>query len=111
MEVSLTTHGVWTVVTPHSARLDAHDAPRLKQFLRAAIPRGNSNVVFDLSHVELMDSSGLAVVISGLKAARLAGGDLRIARPTDQVRFLFELTGLDRVMRLYPTVEEALVGY
>jgi len=92
-------------------RLDLLAAPEVRQSVVQAIAAGSRRLVVDLAEVSFMDSSGLAALISGLKAARLAGGDLRIARPTDQTRFLFELTGLDRVMRLYPTVEEALVGY
>ena len=44
----------------------------------------------------------------GWKSARLAGGDMRIARPGEQARIILSLTTLDRVMRPYDTVEEAL---
>jgi hypothetical protein len=54
---------------------------------------------------------GLGALIGGLKAARLAGGDLRYTRPGEQARLVLELTRLDRVLRPYPTVEDALAGY
>jgi anti-sigma B factor antagonist len=58
-----------------------------------------------------MDSSGLAALISGLKTARLAGGDLRIARANEQIRSLLKITNLDHVLRPYTTIEEATAGY
>jgi anti-anti-sigma factor len=98
------------VVRP-TGRLDLLTATVVRQSLAQAIAAGNHRLIVDLAEVPFIDSSGLGALISGLKAARLAGGDLRIARLTDQARQLFVLTGLDRVLRPYPTVEEALAGY
>jgi anti-anti-sigma factor len=64
-----------------------------------------------MADVDFVDSSGLGAIIGVLKAARQVGGDLRIARPTSQLRSILELTMLDRVLRPYETVEEALTGY
>ena len=61
-----------------------------------------TRVVVDLSAVEFIDSSGLGALISGLKVARQAGGDLRIAAPTRQVITVLELTNLNRVLRAHP---------
>lgn len=92
-------------------RLDLLTGSVVRQSVAQTIAAGNRRLIVDLAEVSFMDSSGLAALISGLKAARLAGGDLRIARLTDQVHQLFELTGLNRVLRPYATVEEALAGY
>lgn len=92
-------------------RLDLLTAADLKQQLVDAVTAGNRRVVVDLEHVTFMDSSGLGALIGGLKAARLQGGDLRIARTPDQARAVLNLTTLDRVLRPYVTVEEALAGY
>ncbi len=55
-----------------------------------------------------MDSSGLGALVASLKRARQAGGDLRIASLTPQVQMVLQLTNLDRVLRPYASVEEAL---
>jgi anti-sigma B factor antagonist len=57
-----------------------------------------------------MDSSGLGALIAGLKSARQAGGDLRLARPNEQVRTVLSLTNLDRVLRARDTVDGAYDG-
>ena len=92
-------------------RLDLLSAAEFRQRLAQAVAEGNRRLIVDLAEVPFVDSSGLGALISGLKTARLAGGDLRIARPTDQARSLLELTVLDRVLRPYPSIEEALAGY
>src|SRR5205809_5297005 len=52
--------------------------------LAAAVEDGNRQLVVDLDQVNFIDSSGLGALISGLKSARQAGGDLRIANPSEQ---------------------------
>jgi anti-anti-sigma factor len=98
-----------TVVRP-VGRLDLLSAAELRQQLAREVAAGRSRLVVDLAQVAFIDSSGLGALIGGLKAARLAGGDLRIARPSEQARIVLELTTLDRVLKPYPTVEEALAG-
>jgi anti-sigma B factor antagonist len=54
-----------------------------------------------------MDSSGLGALIGCLKAARQAGGDLRIAAVQPQVKMVLELTSMDRVLTSYASADEA----
>jgi anti-anti-sigma factor len=99
-----------SVVAPRG-RLDLASAPTLRERLRQLIASGTSRLVVDLGDVTFVDSSGLGAVIGGLKAARQAGGDLRIARPNQQVQLVLNLTSLNKVLRPYGTLEEALSGY
>ncbi len=100
--------GQAAVITPEG-RLDLASASEFKQILTDAVEAGDRILVVDLSNVPFVDSSGLGALISGMKATRIAGGDLRIAKVGDQARLILELTALDKVMKIYPTVEEALV--
>jgi anti-sigma B factor antagonist len=92
-------------------RIDLLTAPEVRQLLTNAVTSGHRRLVVDLGDVSFMDSSGLGALISGLKATRQAGGDLRIARPNTQVETALKLTSLDRVLTIYRSVEEALTGY
>ena len=91
-----------------ATRLTMVNATELRTAVGSAVEQGRTTVVVDLGECEFMDSSGLGAIIGGLKVARQAGGDLRIARLSPQVRTVLELTNLDRVLRPYPTVEAAL---
>jgi anti-sigma B factor antagonist len=92
-------------------RLDLVTAPQVKDLLAKTVAEGHPRLVVDLAEVSFIDSSGLGALISGLKAARVAGGDLRLACVGEQGRVVLGLTTLDRVLRPYATVEEALAGY
>jgi anti-sigma B factor antagonist len=92
-------------------RLDLVSAGPAKQSMVEAIEGGQRRLVLDMAHVDFVDSSGLGAIVGVLKAARQAGGDLRIAGATSQLLSILELTMLDRVLRPYVTVEEALTGY
>jgi anti-sigma B factor antagonist len=94
------------VVRPEG-RLNMVAAPGLRKELHSLVEQGNSRIVVDLSGTDFIDSSGLGALISGLKAARQAGGDLRIAAPTRQVTTVMELTNLNRVLRSHETADGA----
>lgn len=97
------------VITPRG-RLNMVAAPRLRTLLTETVKGGQKRIVVDLSATDFMDSSGLGAIIAGLKTARQAGGDLRIASVTPQVAMVLQLTNLDRVLRAYETPEAALGG-
>lgn len=94
------------VVRP-SGRLTMVTAPDLREALLALVDAGDSRIVVDLRDVEFIDSSGLGALISGLRAARQAGGDLRIASPNQQVQSVLEVTSLNRVLSSYESAEVA----
>lgn len=94
------------VVTPQG-RLNMVAARRLKEVLGDLIGGGTNRIVVDMAETTFLDSSGLGALIGGLKSARQAGGDLRVARPTDSVLNVFRLTNLDRVLRPRDSVQEA----
>ena len=91
-------------------RLTMVNAAALRSTVTDALAAGRTRIVLDLSDCEFMDSSGLGAVIGGLKTARQAGGDLRIASLTPQVVTVLQLTNLDRVLRPYDSVAGALGG-
>lgn len=111
MQIEVDAAGSRTAVVRLDGRLDLLSAAGVKQRLAQEVADGRRQIVVDLNGVEFIDSSGLGALIGGLKAARVAGGDLRIARPREQARTVLRLTTLDRVLRGYETVEEAAADY
>jgi anti-sigma B factor antagonist len=65
-------------------------------------------VVADLSGVPFIDSSGLGVLIGALRRAREAGGELRVVSGDDAVVKILRITGLDRVLPLFSSLDEAV---
>lgn len=94
------------VVEP-KGRLTMASARQMRDLLTDLVAQGTTKIVVDMAETSFLDSSGLGALIAGLKSARQAGGDLRIARPTPAVVTVFELTNLDKVLRPRDTVDGA----
>ena len=94
------------VVAP-KGRLTMASARQMRELLSELVAAGTTRIVVDMGETSFLDSSGLGALIAGLKSARQAGGDLRIARPTPAVLTVFELTNLDKVLRPRDSVDGA----
>lgn len=91
-----------------AGRLDFTSVTDARDQFARAIAAGHRKLIVDLSKVEFVDSAGLGSLIGGMRTARQAGGDLRIANPSEQSRMLLSLTSLDQVLKISPTLKEAL---
>jgi len=93
-------------------RLDALEAPALRQEISDQIASGEIRLVIDLSEIEFVDSAGLAALVKGLKDTRSAGGDLRLVRPAaeDAMR-VFRLTRFDEVFVFLDSVSDGSKGW
>ncbi|WP_136055326.1 STAS domain-containing protein [Microbacterium sp. K24] len=109
MDLNSETRDGYAVITL-GGRLTATGAPLLRNAVGDLITTGESRIVIDMTALQFVDSSGLGALVGGLKSARVAGGDLRIAAVPDAVRTVLHLTNLDRVLRDYPTPESAFDG-
>tara|TARA_R100001143_G_scaffold52481_2_gene47675 strand:- start:42035 stop:42379 length:345 start_codon:yes stop_codon:yes gene_type:complete len=87
------------------------DAVSLNEKLHELIEKDNTNVVFNLSKVKFMNSSGLGMMIGALTTMRKAGGDLRIANATDKIESLLIITKLITVFKHYKSLDEAVDSF
>ena len=104
-DVRTTDQGIG-VVAPRG-RLNMVAARQLRDTLNGLVGDGKARIVVDLADTTFIDSSALGALVAGLKTARQAGGDLRIARPSESVMTVFRLTNLDKVLRPRDDVEGA----
>lgn len=94
-----------------TGRLDFASAATARDRFAETIAAGQKYLIVDLNRVDFVDSAGLGALIGGMRRARQAGGDLRIANPNEQVSMLLSLTSLDQVLKVHATVEEAIGGF
>lgn len=71
----------------------------------------NPRLIFDLTQVMQLDSSGLGSLVACLKHVRAASGDVKLCGMTRQIRTLFELVRMHHVFDIYNTRQEALDSY
>jgi anti-sigma B factor antagonist len=92
-----------TQVLTVSGEIHVSTAPEFSRRLNDAIARGKTGIVLDLTPTEFIDSTGLSVLLNGLRRGRMA---LVCTNPT--VLRLFEITRLDSTFEIRPTRAEAL---
>ncbi len=91
-----------------SGRLTASNSGDIKEYLQDLIGQGYNELVFDLSGITFLDSSGLAIFVSALKSTREAEGWLKLAGLSEIPGNIFKLTRLDQVIDMYDSIEEAM---
>ena len=97
------------VIVALRGELGIASAPALREQLLSLL-RAASQLIIDLSAVELADASGLAVLMGTGRRARLLGGSLRLAAPSPEVARVLSATGMNQHLDIYPTVRAAIIG-
>ena len=87
-------------------RLVAAVAPALREEVMGRMTDG-SNVLFDLSNMVHIDSSGLGVLVQVLQKAKAGGGKVVLAALQPGPKIVFDITKVSRVFEIVPTVEDA----
>ena len=97
-----------TEILPLEGEIDLHNSPEIAAELRSLINEKPKKVVVDLSKVPYIDSSGLAVLLNGMRKVEAYRGKLYLVGMQDSVRVIFETSRLDQAFRLRSNVDEAL---
>jgi anti-sigma B factor antagonist len=90
--------------------LDASNAKDFKQGISPLLT-ANAKVVFDLSHVQFVDSSGLGGLLSCLRQLHASGGELKLCGMAESVRSLFGLVRMDRIFDIFTTQAQAISAF
>lgn len=98
------------VVVAVRGEVDIATAPKLREKLVELASQGAQQLVVDLDAVEFLDSTGLGVLIGGMKRLRGLDGDLTLVCTQPRILKVFEITGLNRAFTIYETVDAAVAG-
>ena len=109
MDLTLTTReaGGRTVVAV-GGEIDVYTAPKLRDTITDLVASGAYHLVIDMEGVEFLDSTGLGVLVGGLKKVRAHDGSLQLVCNQDRLLKIFRITGLAKVFTIHPSAEEAL---
>lgn len=102
-------HPPFTVLSVRG-EVDVYTAPRLREKLVELVSQGHHQVVVDLESVDFLDSTGLGVLVGGLKRLRSHEGDLTLVCTQHRILKVFEITGLTKVFSIHDSVDAAVVG-
>lgn len=98
-------HSMIKVIQP-AGILDSTNGNRLRHDVNDAIQTGAATVLINCQDIVFMDSSGLSALIMVLKTVREAGRKLSLCSINDQIRLLFDLTGMESVFEVFPNQDE-----
>ena len=87
-----------TPVISIAGELDLSNMGQAKAAIDAALTSQAQRLILELSELEYMDSSGLALLAAAARQAR----EIELRDPSPMVRRLIEMTGLDQILRMTP---------
>jgi anti-sigma B factor antagonist len=99
-----------THVIDVAGEIHVSTAPEFSRMLNDAIGDGRTQVVLDLSAVEFIDSTGLSVLLNGLRRVTRTGGRMALVCTNPTVLRLFVITRLDSTFRIVGTREAAIAA-
>ena len=92
-----------------AGEVDMSHEEELRGELRSAVAADSNGIVVDLTECEFIDSSGVRSLLLSREAQNSDGGTekLAVAASSEQILRILSVMGIDRVIPIRPTVEEA----
>lgn len=88
--------------------IDVYTAPRLRDQITELVSGGSYNIVIDLEAVEFLDSTGLGVLVGGLKKVRAHDGSLELICSQERLLKIFRITGLAKVFVIHDSADPSV---
>lgn len=90
--------------------IDVYTAPKLRERIIELVDEGQYHLVVDLEKVDFLDSTGLGVLVGGLKRVRGHDGSLQLVCTQERLLKIFRITGLSKVFTIHGSQPEALAA-
>ncbi len=111
MTFTKSTAGQGVTVVRVEGQLIVGNRQELKGLIQAALEAGDRKFLIDCSATAYIDSSGLGALVTISKKVRESGGELRLAGLNSDLQSLFELTKLDTLFAIAPSVADAVASF
>ncbi len=108
MKFTIDKNDKYSILKIDEERLLSTNAPQLKTELIMLNTEGIRNIILDLSDVVHIDSSGLSAILIGNRICKEANGSFILTGLNDQVKRLIEISQLEPVLNIIPTVSESI---
>jgi anti-sigma B factor antagonist len=92
------------------AEIDISNADQIREDLLSVVNRGATTLVVDMSATTFCDSAGVNALVRTLKRATANGAGMRLVVSTHAVRRVFDITGVDHLIDIYPSVAASLAA-
>jgi anti-sigma B factor antagonist len=88
-----------------------NDSRQVEWTVAELLQSGVKRIIFDLSKLDSIDSTGVGIIVMCEGKVRKAGGAVRIAGPVGLVRDTLVMTHVDRIVGLFSTATEAAENF
>lgn len=92
-----------------SGRVDSSNSAELETALQGLMDNGRYQLVLDLSKIDYMSSAGLRAIVSALRTCKKSSGDVRLSNPSERVKEVLRLAGLESMFQAFDD-QTAAVG-
>ena len=90
--------------------IDVYTAPQLREKLVDLVGEQKYHLIVDMENVDFLDSTGLGVLVGGLKRVRAHDGSLQLVCTQERILKIFRITGLTKVFPIHSSVDEAVAS-
>jgi anti-anti-sigma factor len=87
------------------------ECAQLEKEIDNLIAARDTHIILDMAGVTHADSAAIGSIVRCLGKLKAIGGGLRIAAPQPMISYSLKLTKLDRLIELFPTVDQAAQGF
>ena len=108
LRITAARFGADAYVLAVAGELDIGTSERLEAELDALLEQGARRLVVDLLGVTFFGSVGLALLTRAAKRTRAVGGECIVVSDDPRILRVFEITGLDRILRIQRSLMEAV---
>jgi anti-sigma B factor antagonist len=107
LDVETSRRGEASVLTLRG-EIDVYTAPRLRQTIVDLVDGGAAHIIVDMQKVDFLDSTGLGVLVEGLKRIKGKDGTLSIVATHEKILKIFDITGLNKAFAIHQSIEDAV---
>lgn len=90
--------------------IDITNADHVREDLLSVLNQGAAVLVADLSKTTFCDSAGVSALARGFRRAEASQSEMRLVVGTPAVQRVLSLTGIDRLLDIYPSVASSLAA-
>jgi anti-sigma B factor antagonist len=90
-----------------NGEIDVYTSPKVKETISELIDQEHYRLVINLENVRYIDSTGLGVLIGGLKRVREHSGTVNLVCSNPQIKKIFDITGLVKIFGIFDNEKAA----
>ena len=91
--------------------VDITNADRVREDLLSAVNQGTTVLIADMSKTTFCDSAGVSALVRAFRRAQASNCSMRLVVRTVAVQRVLAITGVDRLLDIYPSVAASLPGH